>query len=596
MLSFFDPEAKRGWIALTEEGTRFGDSGVFVEENAAHDCASFVISAPGVREWRTRGIGFDNSGDRAANWNPGDDVSLRLRLYNFPASDIPAFMTKVFDIRRDLSRRNQIRNVAPYSAIAKIVGELHDETRWFENDKYGFCNSANANLPLTSVGASAWPNTLIPLAVFETPEHLRRVSKNNDLYVNFMRGKAGFLYHACRSDGKRLGAAFAESESKASLAWVRQNGDALYRSLLLYDLLRQRGHSEMVRPAWESMSRGIADGFVKLWNDYGQLGQVVDVDTGRLEINGSTAGATAITGLALATQYFEDPKYLAVADAAGGFYYQRDLSKGYAGGAPEDILQAPDSEASYGLTEAYSVLYEITGKKEWLIRACDAAHLYATWVVSYDYRFPPTSDLGRMKVNSAGAVWANVQNLHGAPGAYVSSGDFLLRIYRATGDKRYAELYRDTAHNIIQYVTTEKNPLGRGSRPGSVCERVNLSDWEGKERVGFILPGDSNPAWEMLVELTCVETPGIYLRTDADDFFVFDHVEAQIVKRDPSGVTLKITNPTPYPASVSIFAESVNEVKKPLGWNAFLRWPKVEAKAGETIQVSVTPGGQVTMP
>ena len=538
LLSFFDPKAKRGWIVLTEQGTRFGNSGMFVEENAAHDHASLVISAPGVREWRARGIGFDNSGDRAANWNAGDDVSLRLRLYNFPTNDIPAFMAKVFDIREALARRNKIRNIAPYSAIAKIVGELHDQTRWFENDKCGFCNSSNGILPTTSPGTAAWPNTLIPLTVFETPEHLRRASKNMGAYVNFMRARAGFLYSAYRSDGKRWSGNPTEFESTHFIGWVRYNGDALYRSLVLYDLLRRRGHADMVKPEWEAMSRAIADALVKLWKDYGQFGQVVDVDTGRMESNGSTAGATAITGLALASQYFRDPTYLEVAEAAGKFYYDRDVSKGYAGGAPGDILQAPDSEASYGITEAYAVLYEITGKEEWLSRACTAAHLYSTWVVSYDYKFPATSDLGRMKVNSSGAVWASVQNLHGAPGAYVSSGDLLLRIYRATGDKRYAELYRDTAHNIIQYVTTETNPLGRGSRPGSVSERVNLSDWEGKDHMGFIEPGDSNPAWELLVELTCIETPGIYLRTDAEDLFVFDHVEAQIVKRDFSGVTL----------------------------------------------------------
>lgn len=83
-----------------------------------------------------------------------------------------------------------------------------------------------------------------------------------------------------------------------------------------------------------------------------------------------------------------------------------------------------------------------------------------------------------------------------------------------------------------------------------------------------------------------MELPGIYVRTDKDEMFVFDHVEAQVVKRDKAGVTLKICNPTKFDARVAILTESRQEAQKPMGNTAFLKWLKVEIKSGQTVQAT----------
>ena len=96
-------------------------------------------------------------------------------------------------------------------------------------------------------------------------------------------------------------------------------------------------------------------------------------------------------------------------------------------------------------------------------------------------------------------------------------------------------------------------------------------------------------AWETLVALSCLENPGIYLHTDDDTFLVMDHVEAQIVAADNQNRTrtIRIKNPTPYDARVAIFAESSAMAKRPLGWGAYDRWPRVAVKAGDTVTVDV---------
>lgn len=192
--------------------------------------------------------------------------------------------------------------------------------------------------------------------------------------------------------------------------------------------------------------------------------------------------------------------------------------------------------------------------------------------------------------HAAGSVFASSQNNHSTPGSFEFCGNCLLKLFRATGDRRYAEMHKDQSHNAVQYVGAPYNPLRHEN--GFVTERVQISDWEG-DNIGSVDYKDSNMGWETQVALNCLENPGIYLRIDDEIMLVMDHVEAQVVKRDKTGVTLKINNPTAYDAKVSILAETTEQAKKPLPTNVFNNWPKVEVKAGETRTISVDSDGHL---
>ena len=64
---------------------------------------------------------------------------------------------------------------------------------------------------------------------------------------------------------------------------------------------------------------------------------------------------------------------------------------------------------------------------------------------------------------------------------------------------------------------------------------------------------------------------------------------------DSAGVSTGASSADPaaqlYDASVSIFAESATQARKPLGWGAYDKWPKTPVKAGETTTVVVAPDG-----
>lgn len=595
MLSFYNPRQQKGFILLTSQDTRLGNSGFIIRENPEKQTASLIITAPGVRNKKYVMTDLIDSDDKASDWQENDSLSIHFKIYNFKASSPEVFFDKLFEVRKALSGSNTYLNRMPFSEATSMILNHHDQTKWFENDQYAYiCNNPKSNSPFGHIqtGWSGIPVYAFPQAICPTEKRIGRIVKSLNT-LQLTQGTSG-LFYAMFKNGELFGDNFNEMEKQRSIAMIRRTGLVLYQCMQIQDLMKKHGFASQVNPEWDVMIRKGTDALVSLWNKYGQFGQFVDVETGEMDINNSTAGAINIAALALASRIYNEPQYLDIAEAAGHFYYKRDLKQGYTGGGPAEILQCPDSESAAELTEALTVLYETTGKREWLEKARFAAAMFSSWVVSYDYRFPAGCDLHRIDAKVTGSVWASVQNEHSAPGIYILSGDFLLKLYRATGDERYAELLKDIVHNVIQYVTTPSNPLGKGSAPGSVSERVNLSDWEGSQGIGNVSAGDSNMAWETVVLLSILQNPGIYLQTDTKKLLVLDHVNARILEQSIKGTLLEIENPTGKPAQVSLFAESQVASQKPLGWNTYLEWPRIPIKAGEKKKVLIDSNGHIS--
>lgn len=595
MLSFYNPKQQKGFILLTTQNTRLGNSGFTIKENPQERTASFIITVPGVREKRYVMTNLINSDDKAADWKENDNLSIDLKIYNFEASSLDIFFDKLFEVRKALSGSNSYLNRMAFSEAASVILDHHDKTKWFENNQYAYiCNNPKSNSPFGHIqtGWSGIPVYAFPQAICPTKERIRRIVKSLNT-LQSVQGASG-LFYGMFKNGELFGDNFNEMEKRRSIAMIRRSGLVLYQCIQIQGLMEKHGYASQINPEWDIMLQKTSDGLVALWQRYGQFGQFVDVETGDMDINNSTAGAINIAALALAAQKYGKPEYLKIAEDAGNFYYERDLKHGYTGGGPAEILQCPDSESAAELAEAYTALYEITGKPEWLEKAKFATAMFSSWVVSYDYQFPKGCDLDRINAKVTGSVWASIQNEHSAPGIYILSGDFLLKLYRSTGDERYAELLKDIVHNVIQYITTPSNPLGKGSAPGSVSERVNLSDWEDTHGIGNVTAGDSNMAWETVALLSILQNPGIYVQTDENKLLVLDHVNVQIKERTEDGILLEIENPTDKPAQVSVFAETKADAGKPLGWNAYLGWPKVAVKAGEKIKVRIDHKGNIS--
>jgi hypothetical protein len=432
-----------------------------------------------------------------------------------------------------------------------------------------------------------------PMLALNNEKERWRVGEELDFIVGKLQGKSGFFYGGITANGK-LRPEKMHPDFPAVQAMVRKNSDALLWFMKHLMLLKAQGYASFIKPEWENAARKLAQAFTHAWNQYGEFGQYIVPETGEIAVFNSTAGAIAPGGLALASTYFKEPSFLATAKAAANYYFERDVAKqGLTGGDCGDISQDANSESAFGFLESLMALYYTTKDVQWLKKAEMQAALCATWTLSYDPVFPPGSTTAKLGCHMAGAVWASIQNKHSAPGICTSSGDYLFKLYRATGNQLYADLIRDIQHAHAEAINMP-NHITTNYLIGSSMERIQPSDAEGRGSVGNFI--HTRNSWtETNGVLMSMELPGIYVQTDRKKIYVFDHMEAVVVKQDAKGLTLSVKNPTLYDGNVSVFAETSSLASKPLSYTAFMNWPKIRLRASETKLVHIDSGGNVSI-
>lgn len=587
-MCFFSEKEKKGFIVLTGQLTKLGNNGLTISENAGKDSCSFSISAPMVRKLAPGFGDFHPSGDMAPDWKTGDEVSLNLRVYVFNAENIPDLLRKFMQVRKEFSGPNQPRNLLPMSKVFEVVSAITRNN--FVQVPAGSYYLPENNKDFQLGWVSGMMNTYPMLALNDEKER-RQVGAELDFIVNKLQGKSGYFYGGITAGGE-IRPEKMHPDFKPLQAMVRKNADALLWLMKHLMLLKAQGHGSSIKTEWEDAARKLAGAFVRTWKDRGEFGQYVAPETGEIAVYNSTAGAIVPAGLALAADYFRHPEWMKVAGDAAGYYYHRDVEKqGLTGGDCGDISQDANSESAFGFLESLMALYHFTGEKQWLKKAEVQAALCSTWTISYDPVFPGNSDIGKLGSHMAGAVWASIQNKHAAPGICTASGDYLFKLFRATGNIQYADLIRDIQHAQTEAVNMPGH-LTTNNLIGSSMERIQPSDAEGKGSIGNFI--NTRNSWtETNGILMSMELPGIYLGIDNKKMYVFDHVEAKIVGSAESGTTILISNPTAYDATVSVLAETIKQAAKPLSYTAFVGWPKVSIKAGKTIKVTINNLGQV---
>lgn len=357
---------------------------------------------------------------------------------------------------------------------------------------------------------------------------------------------------------------------------VRKSGDGVFYVLKQFDLMQKRGIE--VKTAWRDGNQKVCDAFVKLWKKYHQFGQFVDSQTGDIAVGGSSSGAIVPAALALASQFYKNANYLEVAKAAADSLNENFVKKGISCGGPGDALQNFDSESAYALVESFVTLFEVTQDKKWLVLAQNATRQLATWVVSYDFKFPKNALFERHNIQTTGAVYANTQNKHAAPALCTFSGLGLFNLFRYTNDTFSLQLLYDIAHNMPQYLPHPKKPIGDVTF-GHLSERVNMTDWEGLDQIGDIARLST---WaETSLMLTTTEIPSLYVQPDKGFFMMFDNIDVKKVENTEGVLSLEIYNSTPVDAVLTIFEEKSAKIQQIGQHNALFKMPKIQLKAGE---------------
>lgn len=495
----FCPGAQKAFFLYTIQQVNGHNLGLCFEKG------SISLQYPHHRQKVYRWPHMHNTPEPGIPFRKGSRIRIPFQWYGIPCTSMEDFYRFFFEHRHCMGLDAGRPATLPPQEQFEIQRRKFNALNWSEEGHFygsdvigasqftwqpGWVGGAITTYPLMKLGGPLeWERSV------QTLEHLFRTQT-----------PSGFFSERTDAAGQILDIGFGYPGTEQ---WhlVRKSGDALYYLFRHFRLFQERGLA--VPAAFLRGARRAADAFVRLWERYGQLGQFADLQTGELLVGGSTCGAIVPAALAEAYRWFGEQTYLDVAEKAANLYYERDALKGYTTGGPEEILQCPDSESAFALLESMVLLYEVTGNAQWLERAQYMARFAASWVVPYNYVFPQESEFHRLGMKTVGSVFANVQNKHSAPGICTLSGDSLFKLYRWTGEQAYLELCKDIALTISQYMSTEARPirawdvpkdaalLGEGAQTveretlpaGYICERVNLSDWEGPRCVGGVFNG-----------------------------------------------------------------------------------------------------------
>lgn len=622
---FYSEKKQEGWLLFFRQKNECGDFGMTIAEDAVRQKARFLLSTPCVREENTYQMCTTKapSGDEGARLNAGDTITFSVREYRFTCESINAFLNRFFQLRADWDLPRRHPNRLPWSHASALIEEKYNARNWLAEP--GFYKSSEAESGICRQWQTGWVggamNTLAGLVTGNALTKERSL-QTLDFVFGQLQHPSGFLY-GIYCDGRPYGDNFHAPEN-ACIVMSRKNADALY--FLAKQLFYLRENGKPVKPLWESGLRRLADAFTAFFRKNGELGQFIDMEAQSLFAGGSASAGIAPAGLALCGRYFGNEAYLRTAEAIAQGYYTGYVAKGYTNGGPGEILACPDSESAFGLLESFVVLHDTTGDEKWLRYAVDTASVCASWCVSYDYGYRKNTQFYQRGVSTTGAVWASVQNKHAAPGICTLSGASLFRLYRATGEIKYLELCRDIAHNLTQFVSTPENPmyasyvwhdghagfekffnaktaqcvrsLSQKGFPvsglyqkifnpvGRINERVNLSDWEGKNNVGEAPHGSCWP--EVSAMLTYLEIPAVYIQKDTGFCFPLDHVECGVEQASEHELVLSLTNPTEYGADYRLFMENSADCTAPLADMALCTFQTVRIGAHQTEKLRIT--------
>lgn len=570
----------KGFWLFTNQGNSLGDYGISIEEYKGRNKAVISLYSPVVREVRKYFISEMDakpSDDIPVNFKAGDKVEINFYLDFFESKDIQSLFDRMVEIRQVYYPGNEKINLLPFSSAYRIQEEKFNRDNWKESGYYSV-GTTDDFFQDWQIGWTGGMISTLPLLMEGDSLTKKRVCQNFDWLLQNGVSPSGYYYDLIYH-GKPYGA-FPNKALGDSLHLVRKNADAVYYIYKQFDLMKKMGIT--VKPGWEIMNRNALEAQLKTWKTYGQLGQFVNQETGRLIIGNTTSAGIFPAALCAAFRYTGNKDYLKYAEEIGEYYYQNFIRKGLTFGGPGDAMQSFDSESSYGLLESLVELYETTMNNIWLKRAEEMANQFASWVIAYDYKFPAESLFGKLNIHSTGAVYANTQNTHGAPGICTHSGIALLKLYRATGKPFYMQLLTDIAHALPQFLSTKENPWP-GFREGWMSERCNLTDW--LEGIGETFVYSS---WaETSLMLSFAELPGVYIDLEKDAIFCLDHIKARIVKLYPNKIEIEMINETIYDANVKLLAENHNKKQQPLYHNASINFEQIDIPAGKKVKIKL---------
>ena len=502
VVGIYDPEQQLGYLIGVEVYGDWGVSGVNIQ-TLPDEPVRIEICLPVMRRKRYRFCDWiDVDNESGMNMEQGKTISFKIRVIPVKAAAIPGFVAKIAEYGYAHRGQETRRPVISFAAAAELIEAKQDEHNWNETNGYYQSQMGNSGW-IMQTGWVGGGVTMFAMAQSDNPERRRRAIRMLDVFCRQALSPSGY-FHGLH-DGKQWRSFGVKRPGCRAFSLIRRSLECTRDVLKNIELLKNRG--ETIVTAWEDAAKSNLDAMVDTATRFGHLGYTVDRDNGDVLWGDSCCGAFGIEPLVRGVEWFKEPKYLDTARKLADYYVVHFLNKGYTCGGVGDALMAVDSESNYALLSGLVHLHAVTGDTKHLESARQAADLFATWVLCYDAKLPADSPLGKLGIQPRGAVFANVQNQHGAPGICTASGDALLKLYEATGEERYLRLLEDIAQCIPQMIVRPGNQATWPNLPsGCISERMMTMD--GMKPNGHTA-GLSTWA-EISMLLTARELPPIY--------------------------------------------------------------------------------------
>jgi hypothetical protein len=472
VVGIYDPEKQLGYLIGVEVYGDWGVSGVNIQ-TLPDEPVRIEICLPVMRRRRYRFCDWiDVDNEPGMNLEPGKTISFKIRVIPVKTATIPGFVAKIAEYGYAHRGQETRRHVMSFADAAELIEAKQDAHNWNETNGYYQSSMGNTGW-IMQTGWVGGGVTMFAMAMSGNPERRRRAVRMLDVFCRQALSPSGY-FHGLH-DGKQWRSFGVKRPGCRAFSLIRRSLECTRDVLKTIELLKNRG--ETIVTAWEDAAKRNLDAMVDTATRFGHLGYTVDRDNGDVLWGDSCCGAFGIEPLVRGAEWFKEPKYLDTARKLADYYVTHFLNKGYTCGGVGDALMAVDSESNYALLSGLVHLHAATGEPKHLEWARQAADLFATWVLCYDAKLPSDSPLGKLGIQPQGAVFANVQNQHGAPGICTASGDALLKLYEATGEERYLRLLEDIAQCIPQMIVRPGNQTTWPNLPaGCISERMMTMD------------------------------------------------------------------------------------------------------------------------
>jgi hypothetical protein len=540
-IGLWDASRRTGFFFGSQWATAAGLTGLSYLANPETGQHEVAYSVPGVRPIKYRHCRFVASGDKGAHLRAGGSLGLICSVLAVAAGTIPDFLHQ-YRLARARHRAGQrTRCVLPLSEAWVRTEKLDNTVFWQETSGYYRCETK----PDPGRLEMGWVDGMMRVyALLHSRNALSKRRALSTLEFILQSGQAPTgLFWGRYASGEWLPAGQRIDGLNFSARLPSHTTDTVHWGFKVLQFIeRPEDRRALAGKLRRALLRAV-EALQKVWKENGDLGWMLDPATGRILWRGSANGALAVANLAVASSRFSRPDFLDTARDMAARYYGKFVEQGVTYGGPGDALLALDEESCSDLVEAFVTLYETTKNARHLQWAVHAAELFATWVVSANIAYPRGSRFERLGIQPMGAVMANQQNLVGTPGLCTDSGVSLFRLYRHTKDPFFVELLSDIIRACPQMVVRDSTLWGNMPE-GAMTECLSMNDamaaFGDAYRGAAIWPPTA-------LKLAYVELPGVYVEPSGKRAFVFDHVDATI-----EGRSLKVHNPTAYPADVKI--------------------------------------------